>query len=375
MTNPNELLIDQLIEIEQPLGKFLVAKVKASDLLKISYRDERTFNKDLSDYFGTQRGLKQQKINSIKKFLNTRDATFPNTIIGALSNSELYDYDSKNKILKVKISNVAEEKAFQVIDGQHRLWAFEKEDLASDFELIVTLFLDADVEDQAYIFSIINTTQSRLDPSLATDLTELSKITTPENSVHSIAKKFNTKEGGPWVKSIKMIGKKDLASQNGIISQYSFNKSILNYVYDKKESSNIRNILIDNDNNRTKLKKINIDEKKYIFWKYYINSDELSLYIILNTYFNAVKNKFNNEWLNPNYILCKTSGYAAIMSLFKDIYTLASNYEDLKNIDFYKTILDRDLKLEPIDFSNAKYPAGKTGEKGLYDELHRRYLE
>ncbi len=368
MNNQEPLIINNVIEITQPIGTFLVAKVTAKDLLSISYRDERTYNKELSNYVGTQRQLKSQKLKSVKEFISTRDATFPNTIIGALSDSSLYDYN--NGVLTIVKSDDIDEKAFQVIDGQHRLWGFEDSPNADNFELIVTFFLNADVEDQAYIFSIINTTQSKLDPSLVCDLTDLSKITTPENSIHSIAKVFNNREDSPWFKSIKMIGKKDLASSNGIISQYSFNKSILKYVYDKKESARIRNILIDGNNDRTKLNKIKMDSSKFIFWEYYVNSEEDILYKTLHTYFSALKDIYiDDKWCNSSSILCKTSGYSAFMQLFKDFYDY--NNSQLTNIDFYKNIL-AGIK-DNVEIEAPESRLGAAGAANLYNELKQAF--
>lgn len=376
MISDKKIIIQNVIEVTQPLGTFLIAKVKASELLAISFRNERIFNEDLSRYVGIQRKLKDSKIQSIKKFVTTRDATFPNTIIGTLKDSELYKYDKDKKELAIEIRDDANEKAFQVIDGQHRLWAFEDEDVADKFDLIVTFFLGLDIDDQAYIFSIINMTQSRLDPSLAMDLAELSKITTPENFVHSITKSFNNKADSPWHEAIKMIGSKDLSSANGIISQYTFNQGILNYIYDIKETFNIRNILLDNKNDRKNLKNIKMDSEKYIFWKYYVNSEELELYEILTAYFNALRDTFNTEWLKTEYILCKTTGYFAIMALFGDIYKKIideNKQKYLKDKEWYKELFANNSE-ENIKFLNEHYPAGKSGAKSLHQELKRRYL-
>ena len=92
----NKLIIDNIIEIEQPIGMFLLAKVKANDLLDISFKEERQYNKELQDYVGNQRPLKESKVKNIRNFINTGDSTFPNTIIGTLVD-EFYEYDNKNK--------------------------------------------------------------------------------------------------------------------------------------------------------------------------------------------------------------------------------------------------------------------------------------
>lgn len=63
---------------------------------------------------------------------------------------------------------------FEVIDGQHRLWAFDEAlangSLPGDFELPVVAFRGLDVGWQAYLFWSINVSPKRINPSHAFDL-------------------------------------------------------------------------------------------------------------------------------------------------------------------------------------------------------------
>lgn len=58
----------------------------------------------------------------------------------------------------------------EVIDGQHRLWAFEDSGVDDDFELPVVAFVGLDRAWQAYLFWTINVTPTRINASLAYDL-------------------------------------------------------------------------------------------------------------------------------------------------------------------------------------------------------------
>lgn len=58
----------------------------------------------------------------------------------------------------------------EVIDGQHRLWAFNDEELPDDFELPVVAFFGLAIRWQAYLFWSINVKPKRINPSLAYDL-------------------------------------------------------------------------------------------------------------------------------------------------------------------------------------------------------------
>jgi hypothetical protein len=59
---------------------------------------------------------------------------------------------------------------FEVIDGQHRLWAFEARDTPDSFELPVVAFHGLDRSWQAYLFWSINIKPKRINASLAYDL-------------------------------------------------------------------------------------------------------------------------------------------------------------------------------------------------------------
>lgn len=63
---------------------------------------------------------------------------------------------------------------FEVIDGQHRLWAFDEAlksgSLPGDFELPVVAFTGLDIGWQAYLFWSINVSPKRINPSHAFDL-------------------------------------------------------------------------------------------------------------------------------------------------------------------------------------------------------------
>ncbi|HXU93237.1 MAG TPA: DGQHR domain-containing protein [Gallionella sp.] len=58
----------------------------------------------------------------------------------------------------------------EVVDGQHRLWAFEEEDFAPDFEMPVIAFCGLDISWQAYLFWSINISPVKINASLAFDM-------------------------------------------------------------------------------------------------------------------------------------------------------------------------------------------------------------
>jgi DGQHR domain-containing protein len=108
----------------------------------------------------------------------------------------------------------------EVIDGQHRLWAFEEADLDSEaqpFELPVVAFHQLDVSWQAYLFWTINIKPKRINASLAFDLYPLLRTEDwlNEGEGLSIYQETRAQElteilwsypESPWYQRINMLG-------------------------------------------------------------------------------------------------------------------------------------------------------------------------
>src|SRR5438445_5291967 len=59
---------------------------------------------------------------------------------------------------------------FEIIDGQHRLYSFEKGVFAEEYQLPVVAFENLDISWQAYLFWTINIKPKRISASMAFDL-------------------------------------------------------------------------------------------------------------------------------------------------------------------------------------------------------------
>lgn len=105
----------------------------------------------------------------------------------------------------------------EVIDGQHRLWAFEGFNPGEDFELPVVAFYGLDHGWQAYLFWSVNITPKRINRSLAFDLYPLLRQQTwlDKYAGHSIYRETRCQElvealwahpDSPWHQRINMLG-------------------------------------------------------------------------------------------------------------------------------------------------------------------------
>jgi DGQHR domain-containing protein len=119
---------------------------------------------------------------------------------------------------------------FEIIDGQHRLWAFDSASEHENFELPVVAFLGLDISWQAYLFWTINIKPKRINPSLAFDLYPLlrNEDWLDRAEGHSIYRETRAQElteilwsfpESPWYDRINMLGEKGSlwVTQNGWI--------------------------------------------------------------------------------------------------------------------------------------------------------------
>lgn len=105
----------------------------------------------------------------------------------------------------------------EVIDGQHRLWAFDDFSPAGDFELPVVAFHGLDRSWQAYLFWSINITPKRINRSLAFDLYPLLRKEEwlDRFAGHAIYRETRCQElvealwahpDSPWCQRVNMLG-------------------------------------------------------------------------------------------------------------------------------------------------------------------------
>lgn len=108
---------------------------------------------------------------------------------------------------------------FEIIDGQHRLWAFDGANRLRTFELPVVAFLGLDISWQAYLFWTINIKPKRINPSLAFDLYPLlrsedwlereeSHIVYRETRAQELTEVLWSFPKSPWYDRINMLGER-----------------------------------------------------------------------------------------------------------------------------------------------------------------------
>lgn len=123
----------------------------------------------------------------------------------------------------------------EVIDGQHRLFAFDPKELTEDFELPVVAFHGLDLGWQAYIFWSINVSPKKINPSHAFDLYPLLRsqdwlegfsetYVYREARAQELTDILYRHEKSPWYRRINMLGEKRQAQ----VTQAAWVRSLFN---------------------------------------------------------------------------------------------------------------------------------------------------
>lgn len=368
----NKQYIDvKCIKATQPIGPMFIGVIDSEDLEKITYADVRRLvdgseNREIEDYIGIQRKLDTKRAkNEIGKYVNLVDATFPNSIILAIS-SKNAEYIENEGVLRI----LYKDDIAKVLDGQHRIAGFEYyNQTRGTFELIVTIYIDMELEDQAIVFATINKEQRNVSGSLVTDLFAFAESRSPQKTGHNIARALNNKEGSPFYNKIKILGNADSSSET--ITQSTFVEALLKYITKDKQLD--RDFYRRNkDKKHAKLEYVDPKDADRLFLRNIFIDDETDIQIaqIVWNYFWAVQEKWPTAWneVANNNILNKSTGFIALMRFFKLAYLSFNKPDQVITKEEFKSIFDQ-IQLEENDFNRQKYVPGGIGQSALYNDL------
>ena len=328
------------IKIEQPIGTFYLTRIPASSLIEMVTVSQRS----TENIEGIQRERSKKRVEEICEFCHDSDAVFPTPIVVSVDLDVPYSVDPDNFTINLPDGKIIG----QVIDGQHRLWGIKDSGLSDLFELPVVLMFDMTVEEKAYIFTIINSTQTKVNKSLIYDLFALSTTRSPQRTCHEIARAFNSDENSPFYNRMKMLGKKELGQRNAILSQGTFVNQLLRLI-SKNPDGDARAI--------KRGQQLDYDDRLPLR-KYFINEQDDVIYKVLLNTFCALKNNFLSEWLEPDSnILWKTTGFCGVMAALNFLLrrgirkkTLSFDYFNEVFSSFKKYIVRKEITLTSLDF-------------------------
>ncbi|MDC8906630.1 DGQHR domain-containing protein [Citrobacter freundii] len=358
------------LKVTQPIGEFYCCVMKARDLYSISYSDVRRLEEEQSEdnidtYLGIQRELNKSRVKKIREYIGSVDATFPNSIIVAIDGDFLEINDNE---ITIKFEDYQSGKIAKILDGQHRLAGFEETDFSFisqydekvDFEVLVTIFVEADLHTQAQVFTMVNQNQTKVNKSLVYDLESLALARNPSKTAHQIAVILNSREGSPFFRRIKRLGVKTIGVDSEVLTQAAFVDNVVKLI--SKRPSLDRDILLGKKKNFIGIKNMQLPDNNNAsfralpFRKNFINSDDSTIAVVLHNFFSVVSELWPNAWDSKNRksVLNKTVGFISLIRLLRDVYNI---YVD-EGIIKYGDIIDKDLfysKLKEIDLDDSYF--------------------
>jgi DGQHR domain-containing protein len=368
----NENLTLYLQRVTQPIGTFYVGVMSASDLRRNARPETRKLLDAQGTAAGIQRALSDERVKEIRQYLHTSDASFPNSIILSLDPARLVEGPDEievegQDIGLVRMVIAPDQDAFSVIDGQHRLKGFD-DDSEKDFQLIVAVFVGLDEEDKAYLFSTINSKQTKVSKSLVYDLFDVAERRSPQRSAHDIAKLLNSDSKSPFYKRIKLLGTNPKFENEVLykanLSQGTFVERLLSLI--TRDAAQDRDAI-----RRGEQPERGERDTKLVFRPMWVDDRDGVILKILFNYFTAVSDVFPEEWSDGKRPLAKTIGFGALMSLLSDLVTDGMKGGDL-SATFFESQLRRIRKgyerIGPrLDFDN--FPAAGNGESKLLAKM------
>lgn len=352
----DQQVIIKCLEVIQPIGKFYIGVINYDDLEFISYADVRRLKdekREVEEYIGIQRPLSPRREKEIGKYVNLIDATFPTSIILAISSKNATYDPEKDELIIERNQNVA-----KVLDGQHRIAGLNNCDLPGDkFQLNVTIFVDMELEDQAIVFSTINKTHTKVNKSLSYDLFEFATSRSPQRTVHNIARALNQKDGSPFKDKIKILGVAE-DNEKETITQATFVEAILRYITKDK--------MKDRDLYRrggSPEEYTGNDYEKYFLRPLFLNEEDGKIAQTIWNYFKTIENKWEEAWMKvePNRILNRSTGFIALNRFLGDIYKNLNKTGQVISLEEYKEIFEK-IDLTSEDFTRDNYLPGSGGQ-------------
>lgn len=403
-----EKIVIKGFTVSQNGQDFIIGKAPIGEVLNYTMYTERLiigYDEDEKPIYNkhVQRKVDASRTRQIAKFLlNDKEAIFPTNIVLNIPVNIIESQEENDGIISITlVDNVAEqiEKAKRegsdkadifvtIIDGQHRIRGIEVaiEELnkmiskASDpaqkealklqldnllkMELVVSFFIDKDLEFQAMTFSTINRTQRRVSQDLVYELFGLTSDDSPQKTALEVALALNAHPKSPFYRRIKLYGGTYTKDDSRPLSQAAMIKSIIKGICSSVQSAETERYKKRKDFNEKN------SSRSLSFRQFYADNRDDLISDCMFYFFNSVRNELGQYWnydgqTNPQNILQSTVGYEALMSLLAEII----QKENITSFD--KDTFDGYVqKLKDIKFDDIEaYPMTTKGKNLLYNTI------
>ncbi len=390
-----------VLRVVQPLGEFFVCSIPANVLLKVAYVD--WVEMEASDTVGykpegNQRRLDEDRLKAIGRYLDGVESCLPNSIILAANydnqtgklieetdefegmkrwSVELFSDRMTGQLLIPSLDKIA-----AVVDGQHRLYGFEKTSIPGrqDMPLVCAVFLDLPNAYQAGLFATINFNQKQVDKSLTYELFAYSiekeppESWSPDKAAVFICRKLNTDAKSVFKGHISVAAQdeeslKAAAKEKGekwIVSTATIVEGLLTLFASNPKRD--RDLMLKKElgggRERGLLSEIKPADRSPLRG-YFLANRDLVIYTLVNNYFNAVSKLLWRDAASTS--IQKTVG---IQALFDVLKTLCVEAVAPERRDISQAFFEERMKpCAEIDFSDHFFEASGRGKQRIRKSL------
>ncbi|WP_082576527.1 DGQHR domain-containing protein [Lysobacter sp. Root604] len=363
------------VRVSQPIGDFFVASIDSAILRQITYSDVRELRggRPIDEYLGIQREVNPKRVKDIGKYVNTIDACFPTAVILAIP-GRCAEYNELNRTLTLKSDLHVDEsenridrtQIARVLDGQHRIEGlFHLAEGHPPFEINVSIFIEMDIESQAYLFSVVNLSQTKVSKSLAYDLYEYSQARSPQKTAHNISVALDLEPKSPFYQSIKRLGVATKGRFTETLTQATFVEALLPYL--TPDPIKDRDIFL----RGSKPAKAEVkDLERHIFRNMFLENRDLDIADVIYNFYKAASERWPTAWAQggSGAMLKKTNGFRGLMRLLRPAYLHLARPGDVVTADQFNVLFSR-TKIQDADFNVDNFKPGTSGETAVYHQL------
>lgn len=371
---PYELPLD-CIKVSQPIGDFYIASIPWQKLREITFADVRRLEKEARDvetYLGIQRPLNKRRAEEIGEYVNTADACFPTSVILAVeAHCVRYDEDLKKIVLtnfhdaSTPELNRSRVQIAKVLDGQHRIEGLGALKPGTTFDINVSIFIDMDIENQAYVFSTVNLAQTKVNKSLVYDLYEYARSRSPQKTCHNVAVALDSLKNSPLHGKIKRLGSATDGRFGETLTQATVVENLLGYI--------TTNPVKDRDEFLRGSKPRKATQAELVttpFRNLFLEEKDLDIADILLYYFSAVRQRWPEAWMSSTrgWMLNRTNGFRALMRFLKPAYRSLASEGEIPTQEAWLALFLK-VTLADSDFTVDNFEPGTSGETKLFKRL------
>lgn len=205
------------LQLTQNNHKFYFTTIPVEDLFPYCFVSHR----DSDPIKGFQRALDENRAEDIAQYLAMGTGSIPSNIVLSAQEVAGFRYNHKNK--QISFSRV--ENAFLVIDGQHRLWGYQKSSIRH--RVPVAIYDGLTRTEETRLFIDINTKQRGVPAALLLDIKNLAEIESEKEQVlRYIFDKLQVDPNSPLYGRLSPS-----KSASGKISRVTFNRALSSVVY------------------------------------------------------------------------------------------------------------------------------------------------